>query len=162
MRKSTKNAYIEFLETIEFRHLIYEKEISRIKNLLNNSIDKYEYMLLTEDFDFRNYDLTEEQIAKGYFYLIKKYLIKDKTKLRKNKLPFGMQQIILNKHFTFEFGGFAKLSNGIWNYYTPIYIIFDKSDLSRRIHYFNFCGYDFEVPETGKLICSNIYFVERI
>ena len=162
--KYKKQNFINYLESIKTAQIIKQKEILRICHLVNNSIYKNDYEEILQKYNFKDYFLEIDHLDKGKEYLIKKYLTKNKLKLRKNcYLSKEFQEIILSLNFDFRFGGFARISNGIWVEIKPIYICYSTKTLN-TFEYFNFNGFDFEIDKPGKYLQGsfNVYYVDRI
>lgn len=148
-----KNKFIQFLDKIhQDRNTIFENEILIIKHTLQNNNFNCEFEDILKNYDFDGYELSSSQNSKGRDYLDKRFLTKcgniSKSKLN-NYVSYDFRFMVKFCPIDFTFTGFAKITNGVINFYEPIYTCWNKENYNEHYTYFHFNGIDYELKENG-------------
>ena len=153
-----KKKFLDRLYKARVSNTFDMKTIYYLKKLLNNTLDRKETILYLQNFveeEQKYFYITEEQTIKAREYFVKKYLSKDKQKIRINKDIYLHNYNLLYlknyyKDMRFLFLGFVKIKSwySIEANYEPVYrvILEDKKGYYHLdFDYFHFNGKDFEV-----------------
>ena len=117
--KTTKN-FDKLIEAIKSGKLESNNQLTYMMSCLNNKPELKE--LIDEALDCSELELDEEQVQKGYDWLIDQWKSPKGTERKNN--PFGYrEQDVLTGFRTITFNGYYDAGNYYRSYYLPLYLV---------------------------------------